>query len=107
MKKMWKISVCALAATFTFSALTACDKGEQEEKSNITAEQVLALGDSIQESLSDVQSFSFGIEDNVNYVLYNGADSARLSVRNGYEPDGARERQRRRFRRENHGHDVR
>ena len=61
MKKMWKISVCALAATFTFSALTACDKGEQEEKSNITAEQVLALGDSIQESLSDVQSFSFGL----------------------------------------------
>ena len=62
MRKMWKLSVCALAATFTLSAVTACgDKGETEEKSNITADQVLALGNSITESLADVQSFTFGL----------------------------------------------
>ena len=62
MKKFWKLSVCALAATFTLSSVTACgEKGETEEKSNITADQVLAIGDSIQTALSDVQSFSFGM----------------------------------------------
>lgn len=62
MKKFWKFSVCALAATFTLSSVTACgDKGETEEKSNITADQVLALGDSIQSALTDVQTFDFGV----------------------------------------------
>ena len=62
MKKFWKLSAFALSAAFTFSAMTACgDKGETEEKSNITADQVLAIGDSITESLAGVQSFSFGL----------------------------------------------
>ncbi len=61
MKKFWKFSVCALAATFTLSSVTACgDKGETEEKSNITADQVLAIGDALTESLSGVRSFNLG-----------------------------------------------
>lgn len=62
MKKIWKLFAFALSAAFTFSAMTACgDKGETEEKSNITADQVLAIGNSITESLADVQSFNFGL----------------------------------------------
>ena len=61
MKKFWKLSVCALATTFAFSAATACGNDtETEEKSNITADQVLTIGDNLQESLSGVRSFGMG-----------------------------------------------
>lgn len=77
MKKFWKISVCSLAVAFTLPAVTACEKGETEEKSNITADQVLALGDSIQSSLAGVQSFQFGMsmksgESGPEYSMENG-----------------------------------
>lgn len=71
MKKFWKISACTLSMAFAFSAATACDKdkGERVEKSNITADQVLALGDSIAETLADVQSFSFGFSTKSGTVM--------------------------------------
>ena len=78
MKKFWKISAFALSAAFTFSTVTACGgKGDTEEKSNITADQVLALGDSIVESLADVQSFDFGMS------MKSGQSMSGMSMENG------------------------
>lgn len=80
MKKFWKISACAMSLAFAFSAGTACGKEERVEKSNITADQVLALGDSIVETLADVQSFSFGISTKAGTNMPTSTTESGMSV---------------------------
>ena len=61
MKKWWKVSICALAATFALPAVTSCDKksaGKTQEE--IKMEKLEALGDVMNATLADMKSFDFG-----------------------------------------------
>ncbi|MBE5747934.1 MAG: hypothetical protein E7352_07170 [Clostridiales bacterium] len=81
MKKIWKLSVCTLAAAFTLSAVTACGGEEDGAVSYITAEQAYSIGEEVVESLEGTKSFEFGFSASASETMPDMTSSNSMEVK--------------------------
>ena len=65
MKKFWKVSACALAATFALPVFASCDKNKPSA-AEVKMQKLEALGDAFGATLAESKAFDFGAEARVS-----------------------------------------